>query len=219
MEMQVAAWIAAGLVYCSFFMKTIIPLRALAIASNVVFIAYALLGMRHDVFDKVLPILVLHVALLPLNVIRLLEVRRTIRALRSNQGGQASLEVLMPYMKHEQTRRGQVLFKRGDKAECMYILRQGQIVFPDVGKTLVSGAMFGEVGVFSENTTRTSAAICETDCELLSISGDKVLELFYMDTRFGLFIVRLLSGYLGQPSGLQATVAPDTAEPEQAPFE
>ncbi len=39
MEMQIVAWIAAGLVFASFFMKTIVPLRAVAIASNLAFIA------------------------------------------------------------------------------------------------------------------------------------------------------------------------------------
>ena len=38
------AWLAAALVFASFFMKTIVPLRSLAIASNLAFIGYALLG-------------------------------------------------------------------------------------------------------------------------------------------------------------------------------
>ena len=45
MEMQLLAWIASSLVFASFFMKTIMPLRAVAIASNVVFIGYALFGL------------------------------------------------------------------------------------------------------------------------------------------------------------------------------
>ena len=69
MEMQIVAWLAAGLVFMSFFMKTIVPLRTMAIASNIVFICYALMGIHFGVFDKVLPIFVLHVALLPLNLI------------------------------------------------------------------------------------------------------------------------------------------------------
>jgi hypothetical protein len=45
MDMQVFAWIAAVLVFSSFFMQTIVPLRTLAIASNIVFICYSLLGV------------------------------------------------------------------------------------------------------------------------------------------------------------------------------
>lgn len=213
--MQVAAWMAAGLVYLSFFMKTIVPLRSLAILSNVVFIVYALLGIRYGVFDKVLPILVLHVALLPLNVTRLLEVKKTIRAFSDLKESQASLGVLIPYMKRENKKQGQTLFTFGDPANELYLLHAGRIALPEVSKVLGAGAMFGEVGIFSESAKRTTSAICETDCVLLSISREKVLELFYMDTRFGLFIVRLLSGYLTQAAGLPASKLTGMADPEQ----
>jgi len=41
MEMQFVAWFAAALVFVSFFVKTIIPLRTLAVASNIVYVGYA----------------------------------------------------------------------------------------------------------------------------------------------------------------------------------
>jgi hypothetical protein len=56
----VAGWVAAVLVFSAFFMRTMIPLRIVAIASNVAFIAYALLGLRYGVFDRLYPILALH---------------------------------------------------------------------------------------------------------------------------------------------------------------
>ena len=71
MAIVIAAWIAALLVFSSFFMKTMIPLRVVAIASNVAFISYALLGLEYGIFGRVYPILVLHSALFPLNVVRL----------------------------------------------------------------------------------------------------------------------------------------------------
>ena len=80
------AWLAAALVFSSFFMRTIVPLRTLALASNLAFIAYGLLGLGHDIFAKVAPILVLHCALLPLNLQRLLEVTRSIKAARKAHG-------------------------------------------------------------------------------------------------------------------------------------
>ena len=71
MCMEIVAWIASALVFTSFFMRTLVPLRTAAIASNAAFIAYSLLGMRYGIFAKVFPILVLHGSLLPLNVYRL----------------------------------------------------------------------------------------------------------------------------------------------------
>ena len=52
------------LVFGSFWMKSTVPLRILALASNVVFIAYAYAAW-------LIPILVLHCALLPVNLMRL----------------------------------------------------------------------------------------------------------------------------------------------------
>jgi CRP/FNR family transcriptional regulator, cyclic AMP receptor protein len=67
MWLLIAGWISAALVFSTFFMKTMIPLRLIGIASNVAFMSYALLGLQYGVFGQLYPILVLHAGLLPLN--------------------------------------------------------------------------------------------------------------------------------------------------------
>ena len=59
-------YVAASLVLATFCARTMVLLRALAIASNLAFIAYGLLA-------HLWPILLLHAVMLPLNVYRLLE--------------------------------------------------------------------------------------------------------------------------------------------------
>ena len=59
-------YLASFLVFATFYMKGTIPLRIAAIASNVAFIIYAC-------SSGLTPILVLHSALLPLNLLRLAE--------------------------------------------------------------------------------------------------------------------------------------------------
>jgi hypothetical protein len=54
---------ASLLVFCSFYMKTMIPLRGVAIASNIAFMTYGLAG-------GVYPVFVLHVVLFPLILVR-----------------------------------------------------------------------------------------------------------------------------------------------------
>src|SRR5919198_6388524 len=98
MWIVVAAWVAAFLVFSSFFMKTIIPLRIVALASNVAFIAYALLGLAYGVFGRVYPILALHSCLLPLNVVRLRQIEAMVRAVRVSDQAKA-IEALMPFMR------------------------------------------------------------------------------------------------------------------------
>ena len=117
MDMQLIAWMAATLVFASFFMKTIVPLRTVAIVSNLVFILYALLGLHYGIFDKVLPIFVLHAALLPLNWLRLREVRNSIRSVRDMKAGGPPHAYLLPYMTPRPTQRGEALFQQGDLAD------------------------------------------------------------------------------------------------------
>ena len=61
---EMIGYLAAGLVFLTFYMKTMIPLRIVGLCSNVAFIAYAIL-------DGLYPVLILHVILLPLKAFRL----------------------------------------------------------------------------------------------------------------------------------------------------
>ena len=59
-------YLAASLVLATFCAKKMVPLRALAIASNIAFVAYAF-------FAGLGPILLLHSVMLPLYILRLWE--------------------------------------------------------------------------------------------------------------------------------------------------
>jgi ABC-type glycerol-3-phosphate transport system permease component len=59
-------WLASGLVFATFCAKRMLPLRALAITSNIAFISYGYT-------DALWPIVILHSAMLPMNVIRFRE--------------------------------------------------------------------------------------------------------------------------------------------------
>ncbi len=75
-------YVASILVFGTFYMKRMLPLRLTAIASNVAFISYAWA-------NHLTPILLLHGALLPLNLVRLMERRREIARERGLHLGKA----------------------------------------------------------------------------------------------------------------------------------
>jgi CRP/FNR family transcriptional regulator, cyclic AMP receptor protein len=197
MEIVIAAWVAALLVFSSFFMKTMIPLRVIAIASNVAFISYALLGLKYGIFGRVYPILILHSALFPLNLIRLREMKRLIESVNRASSTEA-FDSLIPYMREERHRKGEVLFSKGDPADRLYLIGKGSVGFPELGKQLSHGAVFGEVGLFAPQGVRSVSAVCEVDCHLYAIAKDKVLELYYQNPSFGFFLIRLVSGIVEQ---------------------
>ncbi len=80
-------YLASSLVLAAFCVRGMIPLRLLAIASNLAFISYGHMAGLH-------PVLALHLLLLPTNVVRLLQlVRDRSRAPSPHAGPGAGPEV------------------------------------------------------------------------------------------------------------------------------
>jgi CRP/FNR family transcriptional regulator, cyclic AMP receptor protein len=204
MLIVIAGWLSAILVFSSFFMKTIVPLRMVAIGSNIAFITYALLGLKYGVFGRVYPILVLHASLLPLNLVRLRQLKALQRGVREASEDE-TIRSLVPYMHAETHAAGEVLFRKGDPANRLYVIQHGHVRFPEIGKVVSAGQVFGEVGLFAPHNVRTLSATCHDDCRLYTIKRDKVLELYYQDPRFGFFLIRLVAG-LHENQGLGEVV-------------
>ncbi len=88
-----------------------IPLRVVAIVSNVLFISYGIVGGHGPRF-------VLQVTLLPLDIHRLLAMRRLIRRAEEAVRTQSfNANWLQPYMKPELFRAGDIIFCTGDIAD------------------------------------------------------------------------------------------------------
>jgi len=65
---EIAGYLASGLVLATFTMKSMRPLRIMAVLSNVAFIYYAVIA-------GIFPVLILHGVLLPMNVFRLIQMQ------------------------------------------------------------------------------------------------------------------------------------------------
>jgi hypothetical protein len=77
---DVFGFAAACAVLASFCMTTIVSLRSVAIASNVLFILYGMLG-------HIYPVFLLHITLLPINLIKLYQTRHRRRQIGNREGG------------------------------------------------------------------------------------------------------------------------------------
>lgn len=183
---ELVGYVGSTLMFLTFFMKTMIPLRMTAIAANVVMIVYT--GSK-----GVIPILVLQSCLLPLNVFRLVQMKRLIARVKAAARGDFKLDPLMPLMTHEHRRAGEVVFRAGDESNRLYYVQRGSIRLEELGKLVTAGEVVGEVGVLSPTNVRTATAICVEDSDLYSLSSDQVLQLFYTNPEFGFFLVRLVT--------------------------
>ncbi len=183
---EIAGYVASILVFSTFYMKTMIPLRCVAMASNVAFIVYGLFGRLH-------PVLYLHCVLLPLNAVRLLQMRKLIADIKEASTGDLSLDSLAPMMKKERFPAGTVLFRKGDAADKLYLLRGGTLELPELGTTMSErGSLLGEIGIFTQTGQRTASAVCQTDVEALTLDADRVRQLYYQNPKFGLYLLRLI---------------------------
>ncbi len=185
-----AAAAAALLIIVSAFVRTMIPLRWLAVGSNLGFIVY---GLVHPSLLMVL----LHSVLLPVNLWRVRQMVALTRRVAASAADSQQMEVwLRPYMRSQQVRAGSSLFERGDLADRLYFLVSGEVELPAFGRTLTAGQMFGEIAFFAPDRRRSSAARCKTDCTVLSIDEDTFKQLVYQNPDFGLEVVRLIAGRL-----------------------
>ena len=175
-----AAGIAIGLILTSSFVKTMIPLRWLAVGGNVGFVIY---GALHP--SPVM--LVLHGALLPINLWRALEmVHLTRRVTAAAEAGDLSGVWLKPYMRSRRYKAGDVLFHKGDPAGHFYFLAEGRIEFVEIG----------EIAFFAPDRRRSLTARCLQDCTVLSIDESTFKQLYYQNPAFGFEIVTLVAGRL-----------------------
>lgn len=182
-------YVAASFVFLAFCMKTMLSLRLVAIASNIAFILYALVG-------DLTPILLLHGTLLPLNLLRLLQAQR--RVLFAAKAAEAEptrddFDYLIAAGDRFELPAGKTLFVKGDAADDLFVVIEGQIFFPEIAVTLGPGSIFGEIGLFSRDRRRTASARAVGPVKLGKLTGQKVRELSLGDPRFANKIAGLIA--------------------------
>ena len=198
---EVFGYIASVLVFATFYMKTMVPLRLVAIASNVAFIIYASVG-------GLTPILILHVMLLPLNVLRLLEIRAFGREVeRAAQEG-FSVQALLPLMQRRRIAPNQTLFAAGAPADALFYLAEGAVFLPELQREVGPGNFVGEFALFSESGRRTATAVARTDCTLFSLTRSAVFAALLQHPRLGIHLLRLITGRLLENTGQERMPPP-----------
>lgn len=186
----ISAAIAGALVVVSSFVKTMIPLRCLAVGGNIGFLLYG-------VFHPALIMVLLHGALLPINLYRTAEmVRLTRRVSAAAASSDLSGLWLRPYMRSQLLKAGDVLFRKGDVAEHLYLLAEGRIEFVEIGQVMEPGRLFGEIAFFAPDKSRSLTARCATDCTVLRIDESTFKQLYFQNPSFGFEIVSLVAGRL-----------------------
>ena len=182
---DILGYAASAAVLATFCMSTMIPLRILALGSNLLFCLYGYL-------DHIYPVLILHTILFPINLLRLVQFRRLVSDVRNAHREDLSIQSLLPYMTTRNLMAGETLVQIGERADRLYYLAEGELEITDFGKTLQAGAMVGEIGVFARDQERTATIVGRTDCRLYELSENKAKQLYFQDRSFGFAVLQLI---------------------------
>ena len=183
---ELTGYLASALVFTTFYMKTMMPLRAVAIASNVAFISYGYVG-------GMAPILILHVALLPLNLWRLHQTRQLVKKVRLATEGDLSFDWLIPHMSYRSFAAGDTIFRKGDSARELFLITAGTVRLTELRVEVGKGSMVGEIGVFSPHKSRIATAVAVTRVDVMAIAEDRVIALYNDNREFGFYLVSLIT--------------------------
>jgi CRP/FNR family cyclic AMP-dependent transcriptional regulator len=183
---ELLGYAAATCVFVTFYMKTMVPLRIAGIVSNFLFIGYGYAVGAH-------PVLILHLILLPLNIVRLRQMWRMIRQIEDATKDDLNLNWVKPFSSTQAANAGDVMFHRGDPANEMFFIVSGQFRVKERGIDLGAGEVFGELGLLNAGQARTATIECTANGELLCIGYDQVKQLYLEDPKFGFYFLHLVS--------------------------
>ena len=170
----------------AFTLRTLVPIRLAAIGANVAFILYGALG-------GLLPPLILHSLLLPVNAFRLHRMFGLVRAVRAAATGDLDLAWLKPFMHTRGTVGGEYIFTRGERADAIYFVVSGCFQLLEIDKTIGPGEIVGEIGLVAEDQSRTLSLVSLSAGQLLTISYEEVRRLYFQDPQFSFYLLKLIS--------------------------
>src|SRR5579884_2343337 len=91
---------------------------------------------------------------------------------------------------------GEVLFREGDEADAMYIVKRGTLRIlsgSTILETVRDGGLIGEMAIIEEKMPRSATVIAGTYCELVEIDVPRFLELVANRPAFSITVLRVIS--------------------------
>jgi uncharacterized protein (DUF697 family)/CRP-like cAMP-binding protein len=198
---SMCALLGAAFYAATLLMRTMVPLRIFGIVSALFFMAYGALAGAMSTFF-------MYLLLLPINSLRLYQMRNLVKKARVAAQGDLSMDWLKPFMNRRIYRKGDILFRKGQTANEMFLTVTGKFLVTEINIELPPGRLMGELGFVTANNKRTQTVECIENGEVLTITYDRLLEIYFENPDFGYFFLRLASDRLLQNNArLEAIIA------------
>jgi CRP/FNR family transcriptional regulator, cyclic AMP receptor protein len=91
---------------------------------------------------------------------------------------------------------GEVLFREGDDANAMYVVKHGTLRIlsgSTILETVREGGLIGEMAIIEEHMPRSATVIAGTYCELVEIDVPRFLSLVANTPDFSITVLRVIS--------------------------
>jgi hypothetical protein len=207
------ALVGAVFLVATLLMHTMVPLRVANMLGCMFFVAYGALSGNVGAF-------ILYLLLLPINAIRLRQLLNLVKKARIATEGDTSLEYLKPFMTERKYRRGDKLFGKDDAASEMFLTVTGTFLVKEIGVEIPPGRLMGELGFLTHNQRRTATVECIEDGQVMTITYEKLLEIYFQNPQFGYYCLVLtsqrllenisrLEGIIAQEKTARQTLATD----------
>ena len=202
---SLCALIGAVFFVATLLTRTMVPLRVSNMVSNLSFAAYGALAGDIKTF-------LLYLLLFPINAVRLRQMLRLVEKARTATQGDMSMEWLKPFMTERRYRRGDILFKKDETANEMLLTVTGKFLVKEIGVELPPGVLMGELGFLTPDKRRTATIECLEGGQVLSITYDRLLEIYFQNPQFGYYFLVLTSQRLLENiARLEETLAQERA--------
>ncbi|GLR90792.1 Crp/Fnr family transcriptional regulator [Bradyrhizobium iriomotense] len=180
------AVVGAFFFVATLLMQTMVPLRVANMIGCALFAIYGLLSGNTSTF-------LLYLLLVPINGVRLRQMLKLVKKARHATQGDMSMEWLKPFMTERKYRRGDTLFKIHDPANEMFLTVTGKFLVKEINIEIPPGRLMGELGFLTPNNQRTGTVECIEDGQVLTITYERLLEIYFQDPQFGYYFLVLAS--------------------------
>jgi CRP-like cAMP-binding protein len=180
------AVVGAVFFVATLLMQTMVPLRVANMIGCAFFAIFGLLSGNVSTF-------LLYLLLVPINGFRLRQMLKLVKKARHATQGDMSMEWLKPFMTERKYRRGDNLCKIGDPANEMFLTVTGKFLVKEINVEIPPGRLVGELGFLTPNNRRTGTVTCIEAGQVLAITYERLLEIYFQDPQFGYYFLVLTS--------------------------
>jgi hypothetical protein len=166
--------------------QTMVPLRVANMIGCAFFAVFGVLSGAITTF-------LLYLLMIPVNAWRLRQMLALIKKARSATQSDKSMEWLRPFMTQRNYRKGDTLMKKGDVAKEMLLTVTGRFRVVEINVELPPGNLMGELGFLTPDNRRTATIECIEDGHVLTITYEKLLEIYFQNPQFGYYFLVLTS--------------------------